>query len=101
MEKQSQLTSKSFVTLNNKTKIPIIGLGTARAKGLTVEKAILWALKAGYRHIDTAQFYENETEIGNAIKKSGIKREELFVTTKMPNYFDDAVTGLNDSLKKL
>lgn len=65
----------------------------------------MWALKAGYRHIDTASFYQNEAEIGNALKafmkESGVKREEIFLTTKLPNFFSSAKEGLADSLKKL
>ena len=90
--------------------MPSIGLGTWMGfkdgkpivvkEGL-VENAVLSALKAGYRHIDTASFYNNENEVGSAIKKSGIKREEIFVTTKLPNYFDSATAGLEDSLKRL
>jgi len=63
--------------------IPIIGLGVYRNPPRTTKQAVAWALDAGYRHIDTAQFYENEAEVGEAIRESKIPREEIFVTTKM------------------
>ena len=71
--------------LNNGVKIPMIGLGTWRVKGKDAEQAALWALHSGYRHVDTAAYYENEGEIGRALKKSGIPRKELFITTKLRN----------------
>jgi methylglyoxal/glyoxal reductase len=95
----------SKITLNNNTEIPVIGLGcwkTPTGKG--TEEVVLWALEAGYRHIDTAFIYYNETEVGNAIRQSGIKREEIFVTTKLWN--DDqgnqsALNAFQESLNKL
>ena len=92
------------VKLNNETMIPIIGLGTWQSKPNEVYDAVLNALKAGYRHIDTAAIYGNEEEIGNAIKDSGVKREELFVTTKLWNTdqgYESALEAFELSLKKL
>ncbi|XP_049795397.1 1,5-anhydro-D-fructose reductase-like [Schistocerca nitens] len=78
-----------YITFFNGQKMPILGLGTARALGDDVEKAIDKALEIGYRHIDTAQRYNNEAQIGRALKKwldSGkIKREDLFIVTKLPS----------------
>lgn len=72
--------------LNNATTIPQLGFGVWQAeKGKQAEQAILWALQAGYRHFDTATAYGNEESVGNAIHKSGLKREDLFVTTKLWN----------------
>ncbi|CEI90760.1 Putative Alcohol dehydrogenase [Rhizopus microsporus] len=71
--------------LNNGLDIPAIGLGTWQSKPQQVYQAVLAALKAGYRHIDTAAVYRNEKEIGQAIKDSGIPREQLFITTKLWN----------------
>ena len=70
--------------LSNGLEIPNLGYGVYRipTKGVTKD-CVLKALKAGYRHIDTAQAYQNEEEVGQAIKESGIKREEIFVTTKI------------------
>lgn len=73
-----------FKELNNGVKIPEIGYGVYRIpeNGKTKE-CVLKALKAGYRHIDTAQVYLNEKEVGEAIKESGIDRKEIFLTTKI------------------
>ena len=69
---------------HNGVEIPCLGYGVYRVptKGVTKD-CVLKALKAGYRHIDTAQAYNNEDEVGQAVKESGIKREEIFVTTKI------------------
>ncbi|MDF2685506.1 MAG: glyoxal reductase [Clostridia bacterium] len=76
----------SRITLNNRTSIPQFGFGVWQAQnGNEAEQAILWALRAGYRHIDTAAIYGNEESVGKAIRKSGIKREDLFITTKLWN----------------
>ncbi len=64
--------------------IPLIGLGTWRLTGDAGRDAVGWALDAGYRHIDTATAYGNEPEVGRAIHSSGVARDDVFVTTKMP-----------------
>ncbi|KAL1936359.1 hypothetical protein VTP01DRAFT_493 [Rhizomucor pusillus] len=71
--------------LNTGAEIPAMGLGTWQSKPNEVYDAVLTALQAGYRHIDTAFVYRNEKEVGQAIKDSGIPREELFITTKLWN----------------
>ena len=72
--------------LNNGVGIPVLGFGTWKAKdGEEAYQATLAALKAGYRHIDTAAIYKNEESVGRAIKDSGVPREELFITTKLWN----------------
>lgn len=72
--------------LNNGYEIPSVGFGTWRMKDADeCEKAIISAIENGYRHIDTAAFYMNEPMIGKAIKKSGVKREDLFITSKLWN----------------
>jgi diketogulonate reductase-like aldo/keto reductase len=72
--------------LNNGVKIPCIGFGTWQTpEGVTAEQAVLAALKAGYRHIDTASAYENQVSVGRALKQSGVKREDVFVTSKLFN----------------
>ncbi len=74
------------LTLANGNSIPMVGLGVFLAEnGAETENAVKWALEAGYRHIDTAKIYGNETAVGNAIKESGVKREDIFVTTKLWN----------------
>lgn len=73
-------------TLNNGIAIPVLGLGTFRAKpGRETRDAVRWALDDGYRHIDTARIYRNEADVGAAVKASGLPREELFITTKLWN----------------
>lgn len=72
-------------TLKNGIKVPKIGLGTWQIPdGEQTYQSVLWALQNGYRHIDTAMAYRNEASVGRAIKDSGIAREEIFVTTKLP-----------------
>lgn len=72
-------------TLMNGVKVPKIGLGTWQIpEGEETYNAVRWALESGYRHIDTAMAYGNENSVGKAIKDSGIPREEIFVTTKLP-----------------
>ena len=73
------------VELKNGVLIPIVGYGTFKISDEEVEKNVLDALKAGYRHIDTATIYGNEKGIGNALTKCGIPREELFITAKVGN----------------
>jgi len=74
------------VTLNNHIKIPQLGLGVYKSlEGEEAYNAVRWALEAGYRHIDTAALYGNETSVGQALRDCGIPREEIFVTTKIWN----------------
>ncbi len=74
------------IQLNTTTKIPAIGLGVYKsAEGQEVENAVIWALQAGYRLIDTARIYGNEEGVGKAIRTSGIDRKEIYVTTKLWN----------------
>ncbi|EGZ19445.1 putative aldehyde reductase [Phytophthora sojae] len=71
-------------TLPSGAKIPIVGLGVFQSEpGAETYNAVLSALKQGYRHIDTAQYYQNEADVGRAIKDSGTPREEVFVTSKL------------------
>lgn len=90
--------------MNNGLTIPKVGFGTWQAKDNEAKQSVLWALEAGYRHIDTAQGYNNEEEVGEAIKESDVPREEIFLTTKLHNKkhgYDNTVEALNDSLRKL
>ncbi len=84
--------------------IPAFGLGTFRLKGQTVIDSVRNALEVGYRAIDTAQIYENEGEVGQAIAESGVARDDLFLTTKIwiANFHHDALLeSLRESLRKL
>ncbi|MGO3932633.1 aldo/keto reductase [Rhodopseudomonas pseudopalustris] len=85
-------------------KIPIIGLGTWELRGRTCSRLIEQALRLGYRHIDTAQVYENEREVGWGIHASGVRRDEIFVTTKVwTTHFapNDLLRSTKESLMKL
>ncbi len=70
------------VTLNNGVKMPSVGYGTYLTPSRLTEELVLQALEAGYRHIDTAQNYGNEHEVGLAVKECGLPREEIFITSK-------------------
>ena len=72
----------NFVEANG-AKIPAIGLGTWELRGRTCARIVEQALRLGYRHIDTAQIYENEREVGEGLRGSGVKRDDVFVTTKV------------------
>jgi len=72
----------------NGARIPAIGLGTWELRGMTCSRSVGAALRLGYRHIDTAEMYDNEREVGEGLRASGIDRRELFVTTKVwPSHF--------------
>lgn len=95
---------KSY-TLNNGVSIPVLGFGTWKAEnGEVAYQAVLEALKAGYRHIDTAAIYKNEESVGRAIRDSGIPRQEIFVTTKLWNTnhsYEEAHQAFEQSMEKL
>lgn len=94
-----------FVTLNNGVKMPTLGLGVFLAKDPTeCEESVLYALQAGYRLIDTASSYYNEEAVGRAIKRSGVPREDLFITTKLwiqDTGYENTKKGFEESLRKL
>ena len=93
-----------FYVLSNGVKIPKIGLGTWQSSSEDAYKASLYALKVGYRHIDTAYVYENEKAIGKAIVDSGINRKDIFITTKLPadiKTYDGAIESFYESLNNL
>lgn len=72
-----------YITLNNGIKMPFLGYGVYQINPKRCKQCVLDAISVGYRAIDTAQTYGNEEQIGNAIKKCGIPRQELFITTKI------------------
>ncbi len=93
-----------YVTLSNGIKMPIVGYGVYQVSKEECERCVLDALKAGYRSLDTAQSYFNEEEVGNAIQKSGVPREDIFLTTKVwiEHYgYDECRKSVETSLKKL
>ncbi|GAC1496204.1 MAG: aldo/keto reductase [Pseudarthrobacter sp.] len=98
------MTLSPLITLNDGHTIPQLGLGTWPLDDAQVATAVVHALNAGYRHIDTAVKYGNEQGVGNGIRASGVDRGELFVTTKLDGEFqghDRAVSGLEGSLTRM
>lgn len=93
------------VKLNNGIEMPMVGFGVFQVSDEETEKAVLEALKAGYRLLDTAAVYGNEAGVGRAIKVSGIPREEIFVTTKLwiqrENGYENTKKALENSLTRL
>ena len=93
------------VKLNNGLEMPMVGFGVYQVSDEDTEKAVLAALSAGYRLLDTAAVYGNEAGVGRAIKASGIPREEIFVTTKLwiqrENGYENTKKALEDSLNRL
>lgn len=94
-----------YVTLNNGVKMPILGYGVYQIPDAEeCERCVLDAIEVGYRSIDTAQAYGNEVAVGNAIKKCGVAREELFITTKVwisNAGYEKAKASIAESLRKL
>lgn len=93
-----------FVTLNNGIKMPVLGYGVYQVTNEECEKCVLDAISVGYRSIDTAQAYGNEEAVGNAVKKCGVPRDQLFLTTKVwitNGGYEKAKASLKESLKKL
>lgn len=97
-------TENQIMNSMNANTIPVLGAGTFRLKGDDAYQSVLTALELGYRHIDTAQIYGNEQDVGRAIRDSGIKASELFVTTKIWTEFlsnNKLKASLQQSLEKL
>jgi diketogulonate reductase-like aldo/keto reductase len=84
MHSPASLTGpSSAVSFNDGNTVPVLGLGVFKAEaGDTCKNAVLTAFKNGYRHIDTAQIYQNEEAVGQAVKESGLPRDSLFITSK-------------------
>ena len=94
----------STITLNNGTSIPQLGFGVFQVPPEKTAETVTKAFEVGYRHIDTAEMYQNEEGVGEAIKSSGIARDELYVTSKLNNGFhrpDDASRAFDETLTKL
>jgi len=91
--------------LNNGIEIPRVGLSVFRARrGEETRHAVLEALRLGYPHVDTARLYGNEADVSEAIRESGLRRDEVFVTTKLWNNdqgYDSALRAFDASLQKL
>jgi 2,5-diketo-D-gluconate reductase A len=92
------------ITLNNGVSIPQLGFGVFLIEPGDTKDATLAALEIGYRHIDTAEMYGNEAQVGEAVRASGIDRDDIFVTSKLNNSFhdyDDALNAFDQTLKEL
>jgi methylglyoxal/glyoxal reductase len=100
-----KLTLESRIKLNNGIEIPCLGLGVYQSPpGKTTERAVFYALKVGYRHVDTASLYGNESDVGKALRESELQREEVFVTTKVWNSeqgYDATLRACESSLRRL
>lgn len=93
-----------FVTLNNGVKMPMLGYGVYQVDPAECERCVLDAISVGYRSIDTAQAYNNEEGVGEAITKCGVKRDELFITSKVwisNGGYEKAKASIDESLKKM
>jgi len=92
------------ITLNDGTTIPQLGFGVFQIDPAETEKAVLTAFEAGYRHIDTAEMYGNEAEVGAALRSSGLDRADVYVTSKLNNGFhrpDDARRAFDGTIEKI
>ena len=92
------------LVLNNGVEIPQLGFGVFKVPPEKTRQAVLTALETGYRHIDTAKLYDNETEVGAAVRDSGLMRDEIFVTTKVWNTdqgYDATLRAFDASLERL
>jgi len=100
-----QATVEPLARLNNGVMIPRLGLGVYQSPpGQVTQKAVEYALKIGYRHIDTARIYNNESDVGAALRNRGINREDVFITTKLWNSdhgYETALKACDASLKRL
>ena len=92
----------SVKRMNSGNTIPVLGLGVYLLEGQDCDRVCSWAIRHGYRHIDTASCYENEVEVGDAVKALSLPREELFVTTKLwtPDHGRRALDACKASLKR-
>jgi diketogulonate reductase-like aldo/keto reductase len=98
------MLNQPYTTLSNGIEMPLLGLGVYDMFNKEAEQAVVDALEIGYRLVDTAALYNNETEIGNAISQSNVPRNQLFITTKVGDSdqgFDSTLRAFDTSLKKL
>lgn len=98
------MTSIPDITLNNGVEIPQLGYGVFQVPPADTKEAVLAAFEVGYRHIDTAEMYRNEKGVGEAVRASGLKREDVFITSKLNNTFhehDAALRAFDETLATL
>src|ERR1700694_5469535 len=98
----SNTTDARVRVLAGGRQIPLLGLGVWQVpNGPTTVHAVRWALELGYRHIDTAQVYGNEESVGQALRESGVPRDQVFITTKFNPSRKDSTAEVQGSLKRL
>ncbi|GAB7359487.1 hypothetical protein MBLNU230_g6132t1 [Neophaeotheca triangularis] len=100
----SKLTFQSTLNLNTGAKLPALGFGVYESPAEVTTKSCIEALKVGYRHIDTAQYYANEKEVGEAVRQSGLQRKDVFITSKIisPGSTDEETEqALRDTVRKI
>ena len=98
------MTFSPELTFNDGNTIPQLGYGVWQVEDDVAEKVVIQAFEAGYRHIDTAKIYGNEAGVGRAIERSGLKPEELFITTKLWNAdqgYDSTLQAFEQSMERL
>ena len=98
------MSDMQMAVLSNGMAMPMVGLGTYRAGGGELTKAVADAIRLGYTSVDTAWFYKNEREVGQGIAESGAKRADIRITTKLWNAhqgYDSTMRAFDDSLKSL
>ena len=103
-ERNSPVATVPTIRLNNGVEIPQLGFGVYQIPPDQTVEAVTAALEIGYRHIDTAEMYGNEKEVGEAVRRSGVDRDEVFVTSKLNNGFhrrDDALRAFDQTLSDL
>src|SRR3954451_18679073 len=102
--RRSSMTAVPNITLNNGVEIPQLGFGVFQIEPESTKEATLTGLEVGSAHIETAEIYGNEKEVGEAVRESGINRDDIFVTSKLNNgyhAYDDALKAFDQSLKDL
>lgn len=98
----ANMTEERTKLLSDGTRIPLLGLGVWQVpNGKATVDAVRWALELGYRHVDTAQAYGNEESVGQALRESGVPRDQVYITTKFYPDAKDPVAELEQSLKRL
>ena len=99
---KTEVVKMDFITLNNGTKAPLVGIGTFLMQPKDAEEAVYNALTNGYRLVDTANGYMNEKAVGRGLKRSGVKREEIYLVTKLwPSVYADADDAIDATLRRL
>src|ERR1700722_5548901 len=101
-QREKPMTDDQVRALSDGNSIPLLGLGVWQVPdGTQTVNSVRWALELGYRHIDTAQAYGNEKGVGQGLRESGIRREDVFITTKFNPNRSDPARELEGSLKRL